>query len=66
MDDNRDKFNHGRRDMIDAFADLSTLARQAGADEDQITATHGQFFDGNVAVKQAFRVVILLAAIRGE
>lgn len=64
MDELRDKFHAGRRDMLDAFVDLSTLARRAGVPEIEISATHGQFFDGNVAIKEAFRVVILLALIR--
>ena len=61
MDEIRDQFNHGRRYMIDAFADLSTLARRAGADPDAITQAHGRFFDGNVQVKRAFNVLVLLA-----
>lgn len=64
MDELRDKFHAGRRDMLDAFVDLSTLARRAGVPEIEISAAHGQFFDGNVAIKDAFRVVILLALIR--
>lgn len=64
MDELRDRFNTARRDMLDAFVELSTLARKAGVPELDISATHGQFFDGNVAIKQAFRVVVLLAEVR--
>lgn len=63
MDETRDTFNTGRRLMIDAFADLSTLARRAGVEEDAITALHGHFFDGNVEIKRALRDAILLAEI---
>lgn len=63
MDEFRDGFHLGRRNMLDAFLKLSTLARQAGADGDDITKLHGQFFDGNVSVKTSFRAVILLAEI---
>lgn len=64
MDELRDRFNHGRRDMLEAFLDLSTLARRAGVDEEDVRQTHGQFFDGNVEIKKSFRVVVLLAEIR--
>lgn len=40
--------------MIDAFAELDTLARRAGADADAITAIHGRFFGGNAGIKDAF------------
>lgn len=60
----RDQFHTGRRDMIDAFVELSTLARAAGVPELDISITHGQFFDGNMAVKQTFRIVVLLAETR--
>lgn len=63
MDEIRDKFNTGRRGMIDAFVALSTLARRAGVSDDDIFATHGQFFDGNVETKSAFSAAILLAEI---
>jgi hypothetical protein len=64
MDRTRDKYHHGRHGMLEAFVELSDLARQAGVDEDAITALHGRFFDGNVQVKEAFRVAVLLAEIR--
>lgn len=64
MDNLRDQFTAGRLGMRAAFVRLSDLARMAGVDEDTITALHGQFFDGNVAVKAAFRVVLLLAETR--
>lgn len=51
--------------MIAAFAELTVLALRAGVDEDAVTALHGRFFDGNVHVKHAWRVVLLLAEIRG-
>jgi len=63
MDEIRDRFNNGRRSMIDAFADLSTLARRAGADPDAITLAHGRFFDGNVETKRAFSILVLLAEV---
>lgn len=49
-----EQFHTGRRKMINAFADLTTLATRAGAHHDSITALHGQFFDGNVDVKDAW------------
>jgi hypothetical protein len=64
MDELRDRFQTGRRDMLDAFAELSALARGAGVAECEISATHGQFFDGNVAIKRAFGVAVLLASVR--
>ena len=64
MDELRDKFHAGRRDMLDAFVELSTLARRAGVPELEISMTHGQFFDGNLMVKEVFRVCLLLAMIR--
>lgn len=66
MDDISNRFRHGRRDMIAAFVAVSDLARRAGADADDISAAHGQFFDGNVAAKNAFRVAALLARARGQ
>lgn len=63
MDELCDNFLHGRRGMIAAFVRVSDLARGAGVDEHTISAAHGQFFDGNVAAKDAFRVAILLARI---
>ena len=65
MDEIRDDFQRGRRIMIDAFAELTTLALRSGTDPDQVTELHGRFFDGNVASKGAFRTAILLAGIRG-
>ncbi len=64
MDNLRDQFLAGRLGMRAAFVRLSDLARMAGVDEDTITALHGQFFDGNVTIKGAFRVVLLLAETR--
>lgn len=46
--------------MINAFAALSTLARRAGVDPDEITAVHGRFFDGNVAIKESFWLAVVL------
>ncbi len=64
MDDTiRDQFTTGRRGMLAAFVALSDLARRAGVDEDEISVLHGRFFDGNVAVKAAFRIAVLLAEI---
>lgn len=64
LDDLCDQFNDGRRDMIDAFARISTIARRAGAiTEDQILELHRQFFDGNVATKEAFNIMGTLARI---
>jgi hypothetical protein len=63
MDDIRDRFNGGRRAMIDAFVDLSTLARRAGVTEDEITEVHGRFFDGNVETKRAWGVLNLLLEV---
>lgn len=63
MDELRDQHNDGRTAMIAAFGELTTLALRAGVDEDVVTALHGQFFDGNVSVKRAWRVTLLLAEI---
>jgi hypothetical protein len=63
MDALRDQFAAGRRAMIDAFADLTTLAYAHGATEDEITALHGRFFDGHVEIKDAWRVTLLLAEL---
>jgi hypothetical protein len=49
--------------MVDAFAELSALARRSGVDDEAITRAHGRFFDGNVQVKNAFAVAVLLAEI---
>lgn len=51
----------GRGAMIGAFADLTTLALRAGVTWDSISRLHGEFFDGNVEMKRAFEVVVLLA-----
>lgn len=59
----RDEFHRGRREMIDAFVRVSDLARRAGVDEGVISEAHGQFFDGNVRVKGAFRVLCLLSEV---
>jgi len=63
MDQIRDQFNTARRMMLDAFADLTVLARRAGVDPDAITETHGRFYDGNVEIKRVFRVCVLLAEL---
>lgn len=63
MDQIRDPFNTGRRAMINAFVELSTLARRAGVTEDEITPVHGRFFDGNVQAKRAFNILLLLAEV---
>lgn len=65
MDDIRSQFDEGRREMIGAFADLTTLAHRAGVDPDAITALHGRFFDGNVLIKDAFGVAAFVAEIGG-
>jgi hypothetical protein len=64
MDEIRDDFHHGRRAMIDAFAELTTIALRAGVDWDRITEIHGRFFDGNVELRRAFRTAMFLAEIR--
>jgi hypothetical protein len=51
--------------MIDAFVEVSDLARRAGVDEELISEAHGRFFDGNVDAKRAFAVAILLAEVWG-
>jgi hypothetical protein len=61
MNTTRELFADGRADMIAAFAELTTLAMRAAADEDAVTALHGRFFDGNVKVKRAFNVALLFA-----
>lgn len=62
-DEIRDRYAEGRKAMIAAFAELTTLAMRAGVDEDAIHELHGRFFDGNVASKRAFRVIALLAEL---
>lgn len=49
--------------MIDAFAELTTLALRAGVDGDAVTALHGRFFDGNMQAKKTFGAAILVAEI---
>jgi hypothetical protein len=51
-----DQFHTGRKRMINAFVELSTLALRAGVKPDDITELHGCFFDGNVEIKDAFAV----------
>jgi hypothetical protein len=63
MDELRNQHNDGRTAMIAAFGELTTLALRAGMDEGVVTALHGQFFNGNVDVKCAWRVALLLAEI---
>ena len=63
MDETCNKHEAGRRSMIDAFVKMSDMARRAGADENAITDLHGQFFDGHVVIKGAFRVAALLARL---
>jgi hypothetical protein len=60
MDETRDRFTSGRKAMISAFADLTTLALRAGVDPDAVHRLHGVFFDGNVEMKRAFQVALLL------
>lgn len=62
----RGTHERGRLAMREAFLAVSTLARQAGASEDEITRAHGLFFDGNVQVKAAFSAAVILAAIRNR
>ncbi len=64
MDTARDQFTAARVAMRDAFAQMSDLARRAGADADRITELHGRFFDGNVDIKRVWRRVLLLAELR--
>lgn len=52
--------------MIGAFAELTTLALRAGADWDAVSDLHGAFFDGNVAIKDAFRVTLFCAEVFGH
>lgn len=66
MDTTRELFAAGRGDMIAAFAELTTLAMRAGADEGSVTALHGRFFDGNVKMKRAFSVALLFAEMRPD
>lgn len=63
MDNIRNQFNTGRSAMIDAFVELSTLARRLGVAEDELTPVHGRFFDGNVQTKRAFNILLLLAEV---
>lgn len=48
-------FELGRLKMRNAFVELSDAARRLGIDEDFIQHVHGEFFDGNVEVKDAVR-----------
>ena len=49
--------------MLDAFVTLSTLARELGATSETLTDMHGQFFDGNVGIKDAYAVASFLAGL---
>lgn len=65
MDTVREDFHHARRLMFDAFADLLEEARRAGVAYDPLSEIQGRFFDGNVEIKRAFRVAVILAEVRG-
>jgi hypothetical protein len=54
MDELRTQFHDARRAMIDAFIDLLTLAHEAGVAWDVQSQIQGQFWDGNVELKDAF------------
>ncbi len=58
-----EQFHSARRDMLDAFVTLSTLARELGATSEALTYLHGQFFDGNVGIKDAYSVASFLAGL---
>lgn len=64
MDPTQAQFHGGRRKMIDAYVALTMLALRAGADEDAVTALHGEFFDGNVEVKDAWTTAEFCAWLR--
>jgi hypothetical protein len=67
VDDTAARLKAGRRDMIEAFGIISTIARRAGViTEEEVLALHGQFFNGNVAIKEAFNVAAILARIRHD
>jgi hypothetical protein len=66
MDELLRKLNERRRDMIDAFAELTTLAHRAGVAPIEMTALHGMFFDGNVTVKYAAGGLALLARLERD
>jgi hypothetical protein len=56
-DDLDQEFHGARRLMLEAFVDLSNLARHYGIPAGVITDLHGRFFDGNVQVKRAWEVL---------
>lgn len=64
MEDIREQFFAGRRQMVDAFVEMKAAARLAGVDEDAVQEIVGRFFDGHVEVRRAFLVASVLAEIR--
>jgi hypothetical protein len=64
MDDIRDRFHTARREMINAIAELTTLALRAGVDDSAIHDIQGRFFDGNEELRKVFSLLLLLAEIR--
>lgn len=53
----------GVQAMIDAFAELTTLAWRSGADQDAVSALHGRFFDGKIAAGEAMGAAVILAQL---
>jgi hypothetical protein len=66
MDDLCERNGFARRAMIEAFTRACTLARNAGAAEDDLIEVDQYFFVANAEVRRTFGVVVLLARIRGE
>lgn len=62
MDEN-EEFHAGRRLMLEAFVDLSDLAR-GHIPHRVLLDIQGRFFDGNVQVKRAWEVLVFGAELR--
>jgi hypothetical protein len=65
MDELREKFTAGRQEMLASIADLTRLAALHGAPPEEITRANAAALDGNVKVKEAWRVAVILLGIRG-
>lgn len=58
-----ERFDAGLQAMIDAFAELTTLAYRAGVGRDAVVPLHGRFFDGKVSASETFGAASILARV---
>lgn len=58
-----ERFDAGLQAMIDAFAELTTLACRAGVERDAVVPLHGRFFDGKVSASEQFGAASILARV---